>query len=186
MKPSRVSRFVLALAGAGCLAGCATKSLWVDQAFNEPAPNPNLSLFQSGPEGSTLVAYDELSERRAGIRRRAYYLEKYDPQTMPARKPPFVDPAKTNGMSPIPVLRPPVAFGLSQSTNLYAVAATNGPTFALCSRGATNSLCELPVYSDGFHRATQIALTPFAVAADALLVASVVGLIFWASSPGQF
>ncbi len=65
---------------------------------------------------------------------------------------------------------------------MYAVAATGGASFALYSKDHEIGKFDLPVYPDGFHRARQVLLTPFAVVADVTLVSAAVGLIMWAET----
>jgi hypothetical protein len=185
MKPASVIRFLFTLVGVLLVNGCVTGKLWQEKSFNEPAPDPKLCLFHAGQRNDVLVQYDELNERRGEVRRRAYFLYEYGQQSDSRKKPRFVGPAGTNQASPITIVVPPVPPALAQSTNLYAVVATNHGAFALCAQGRELSSHDLPVYPDGHHRASQILLTPLAVTADVVLVASVVGLIWWAANPGQ-
>jgi hypothetical protein len=183
----RLATPALIAVGMAWLNGCATQQLWEDTSFNQPAPDPNLRLFHSGKRSDVLVEYDELRDRTGAIRRRAFFLYKHEARTDPVRtKPRFVNPGATNQVTSIAILPPPAPVGLAGKTNLYAVARTNSPVFSLYSSGREISAHELPTYSDGFHRTTQILLTPLAVTADAVLVASVVGLIWLSSGTHQY
>src|SRR6185295_18563276 len=85
---SRWLRVLISVAGCIVLTfatGCATAEkyslthrLWANgelRKFNEPAPKPNVQLFDATNRADVLVQYDALSEKRSGAQRRACYLE---------------------------------------------------------------------------------------------------------------
>lgn len=157
-----------------CCSGCVTKRLWEEKEFNEPSPQPNLQLYYSDQKRDVLVTYDELRESSSSVYRRGYYLNEFAKTRAKHPKPTFVDSRETNNLQQIPVVtkidttRP--------TTNSYAVLHDDGQ-FSVTLNGARTGPFELPVYQSGFQQAAQIALTPAAVVADTVIVASVVGAI---------
>ena len=159
--------------------GCATHALWTKtelDAWNQPAVNGTVQLFDAGQQKDLLVVYDEYSERHDAVRSRAYFLNQNDPRVAQGRKPRFTTvPAETN-LPPLPVL-----FMAPLSTNspetVYAVLATNRQSFTLYAGGRRTNH-NLPVYNDGRGQTYRIALTPVAVVADLTIVGGVLGCFF--------
>ena len=68
------------------LTGCKTVEkhsltyrLWDNgdlRKWSEPAPNPNLAIFEATNSADLLVQYDAFSEKHSVIKRRAYYLRR--------------------------------------------------------------------------------------------------------------
>jgi hypothetical protein len=152
--------------------GCVTKRLWEEKAFNEPSPQPNLQLYYSEQKNDVLAVYDELREPSSSVTRRSYYLNAARAST---GKPLFVDPRETNQLQQIQVVAKKVTELPHLHTNNYAVVGES--TFSVRMNGVDKGPYELPVYPSGLHQGTQIALTPLAIVADTVIVASVVGAI---------
>ncbi|MDB6058469.1 MAG: hypothetical protein JWO95_2313 [Verrucomicrobiales bacterium] len=153
--------------------GCVTKRLWEEKAFNEPSPQPNLQLYYSEAKHDVLVVYDELHERSSSVIRRGYYLNGHRSNV---GKPLFIDRPATNQLQQIPMFVKTNAEILHVNTNIYAVLGEPA-TFSLTVNGVQKGPYELPVYPSDFHQGTQIALTPLAVIADTVIIASVAGAI---------
>ncbi len=152
--------------------------------FSEPAPNPNLALFETTNHGDVLVQYDAFSEKRSTVKRLAYYLPPNQARTDPGTKPKLVNPSVADGMRPIPVL--PAQAGLTHQApepSAYAVVTKEGRGFTLYWPTESASAFDLPVYAEASGTPTRVMLTPFAVAGDIVVVgtaATVVGFILWA------
>ena len=205
MKHARkiLARFSLALALAGLLflgTGCTTVEkyslthrLWDNgdlRKWSEPAPNPDLALFAATNAADVLVQYDALSEKRSAVKRRAYYLQENEARVAGGKKPRFVNSSQAAGLTPIPVLKwdsgntnsPPDLAG-------YAVTAEDGRRFDLYPSTGRRETHDLPVYPESSGTPMRVALTPFAVAGDTLMVAGVVvfiGIIVLAESHTSF
>ena len=180
MKFACASQLTLLAANMLLLNGCITKQLWQQQAFCEPASPPNLQLSFDRQRKDVLVQYDEISERSYKTRHRAYFLYQNLQRLENRQKSRFVSPIAS--LMPLQILAPEQSSGLYLDQELYAISATNSPSFALYSKGQELGSYDLPVYRDGVQRAGQIALTPLAVTADVVLVSSVIGFIFWAET----
>ena len=155
--------------------------------FSEPAPNPNLALFETSDGRDVLVEYDALSEKRPTIQRRAYYLRQNHEAIASGSKPKFLKPLPDVGLKRIEILP------LNTGTNLLllpGVAACvipnpGGHRFTLHRPKEADVTFELPVYSETSGTITRIVLTPLAVAGDTVMVggvAVVVGFILWVQS----
>jgi hypothetical protein len=190
----KIGRLAGASAGLLFLAtGCETvekysltHKLWATSdlsRYSEPAPNVNLALFDAADHHDVLVQYDAMSDKHCAIKRRAYFLEPNRQRVPTAQKPLFVDPATATGLRPIP-LESAVDHGPTNapSSTDYARLAKEGREFTLHRSGATPETFELPVYLENPGTCARVALTPFAVAGDAVMVggvAAVVGLVGW-------
>jgi hypothetical protein len=193
MKHARnsLSQFSMGLALAGLLflgTGCTTVQkyslthrLWDNgdlRKWSEPATNPDLILFRAANGADVLVQYDALSEKRSAVKRRAYYLQENSARVAGGKKPHFVNPSQAAGLTPIPVLK-----WDSVNTNAppdfaeYAVTAEDGWRFDLYPSTGRRETHDLPVYPESSGTAARIALTPFAVAGDTVMVAGVVALV---------
>ena len=155
--------------------GCATHALWNKtslDAFNQPADEPHLQLFEWPPQSDLLAVYNEYSERSDAIRTRAYFVGQNQKRVEQRRRPRFVSIKRLHDLTPVPVCittNSPPAF--------FALLATNHQSFTLYSGAHSVGSHELPVYNDGKARLARIALTPVAVAADLTIVGGVVG--YW-------
>lgn len=178
MHPFKLGTLALALL---LLNGCVTRKLWEEHAFRQPATPANLTLAFDPRRQDVLVCYDEFSDRSFKTRPRAFYLSRNRARLEAGRKPIFVTPGHAANLAAVPwqtIEPPPLA---DPANELQAVLTGTGDGFTLYS--GTNEVGEyhLPVYADGVQRTGQILLTPFAVTADIITAATVVGLIAWAS-----
>jgi hypothetical protein len=158
--------------------GCVTHKLWTASAldeWNEPAPNPNLRLFEDTRRNDLLVVYSEFSERHSATCTRAFYLQQnLKPLAHHARLH-FVNAHAAAGLAPVPVFCPaPTA----PPGGIYAVATTNMVAFAVFSDHKETGTYELPVYADGVGQRERIALTPVAVTIDATIIGGAAGCLF--------
>jgi hypothetical protein len=152
--------------------------------WSEPAPNPNLALFESTNSTDVLVQYDAFSEKHSKVKRCAYYVHPNQARIDAGTKPELVKPSEADGMKPIPVL-------LTQGTltnqppklPAYAVVTREGRGFTLYRSMGSESAFDLPVYVETSGTPTRVVLTPFALAGDTVMVggvAAVVGFLLWA------
>jgi hypothetical protein len=157
--------------------GCVTKHLWESgdlEAWNQPAANPNLHIFQATPGNDLLVVYDEYGERRDAARTRAYWLNENQKLTDQHRMPHFVSTNSISCLTAVPVLL--AATNQTQMpTPPYAMVETNGQSFTLYSDSGTASQHDLPVYNDGKGKVEKFVLTPLATGADLTIVGGVIG-----------
>lgn len=152
-----------------------TPRLWNSgdlQTFCEPAPKPNLKISRADAKADFLVEYDEVCEGSETIRRRAFFLEANLAAIQERRRPHFINmPANpTTGISI------GAADGKTNS-DWYVSIGTDPAYFSIHSAGKVLGPYQLPVYDTGSGRAKKIALTPFALVGDAVLVGSVLGLV---------
>ena len=187
----------IALAGLVlALTGCETVEkysltyrLWDNgewRNFNQPAPSPNLALFNTTNQPDVLVEYDALSEKRSTVERQAYYLEQNEPRVTAGKKPKLVGLSAADGMKPIPVLPTQSAVGdLPPESETYAVTSREGRGFTLHKPADPEATFDLPVYPETAGTPIRVVLTPFAVAGDTVmvgLVAAFVGFLLWVQS----
>lgn len=184
---------LLALACVLLLSGCKsiqnhslTYRLWDDgvgRRYNDPAPNPQLSLYASPTNGDILVQYYASSENSSGLVRRSYYLNVNARRVASGKQPEWVKPPLRGDLRPIPVL-----LAVAGSTNPpppprpYATVMEEGRSFVVHNSSGTSNSFELPVYLEQSGIGSQIALTPFAVAGDTLMVGGLVAFatfLFW-------
>lgn len=162
--------------------GCVTKALWTNgnlEAWNEPANDANLRLFEGGKRNDLLVVYNEYSERSGVTYARAYWLGKNEKRLEEHRMPYFVSTNVALRLSAVPVFNaPPEESG--PTPEFYALLTTNQQSFALYSGTAQISSHDLPDYNDGRGRIEKAALTPLAVTADLTLVGGVLGYFYLA------
>jgi hypothetical protein len=182
----------LLLLGTGCETVekySLTYRLWDNSEwrnFNQPAPSPNLALFNPTNKTDVLVEYDALSEKRSTVERHAYYLEENEPRVAAGKKPNLVGLSAADGMAPIPVLpTESVVSNLPPESATYAVASREGRRFTLHTPADPDATFDLPVYPETAGTPTRVVLTPFAVAGDTVMVgvvAAVVGFLLWVQS----
>ncbi len=172
------------------LTGCEsslTYKLWTNGEFRryyEPASNPCLQLFHDVNQGDVLVAYDEAHETRSAIRRRAYYVNRNRLRLEAGQKPRFVNANRAAGLKPVAFVHETTSPSLLDSETVQAVVATNGQRFTLSGDFGGHTY-QLPVYQDQSGFAGRVALTPFTVTGDILIVAgmaAVVAALVWAES----
>src|ERR1039457_587181 len=88
------------------IGGCATNALWNKtqlDAWNEPADNSKLQLFDASQQKDFLVIYEEYSERHDSTRTRAYFLNQNEKRVEQGRKPHFVSAQLSRDLLSIPV-----------------------------------------------------------------------------------
>jgi hypothetical protein len=164
------------------LGGCATHALWTGanlDAYKEPTATPDLRLFDAKKENDLLVVYTEYSERNDTMRIRAYLLNQNEERIKQNKRPHFVSVKLMNSLPSVPVFHAPVEPGTNFSQMLYAVISTNNQSFTLYSDNREIGSHDLPVYNDGRGRLDRIALTPFAMTADLVIVSGFLGCCFF-------
>ena len=182
----------LLLLGTGCQTVerySLTYRLWDNEdlrKWSEPAPNPNLALFETTNRTAVLVQYDALSEKRSTVLRRTFYLYPNQARIASATKPKWVKPSLADGMKPIAVLpAQSAATNRPPALSAYAVVSKEAREFTLYWPRELKETFALPVYAETSGTPTRVLLTPFAVAGDAVLVgvvAGVVGFLMWIES----
>jgi hypothetical protein len=175
------------------LTGCETVEkysltyrLWDNEdlrKWSEPAPNPNLALFEATNHADVLIQYDAFSEKRAAVMRHSYYLHLNQARIEAGTKPALLKPSAADGLKPIPVLPGPGTL-TNQALGLpaYATVTREGRAFTLVHPPEPPTTFDLPVYADTSGTPTRAALTPFAVVGDTVmvcLVSSVVAFFLW-------
>jgi len=152
--------------------------------FSEPAPNPNLALFEATNHPEVLVQYDAFSEKHSTVRRCSYYLYLNRARIDAGTKPELVKPSELGGMKPIPVLITKGALtNHTPGLSAYAVVTKEGRGFTLYRPMESESTFDLPAYTETSGTPTRIVLTPFAVAGDTVMAGAaiaVVGFLLWA------
>jgi hypothetical protein len=177
-----VAVFVLLLTGCTAVEKYSlTYRVWDNDDWrksSEPAPNPNLALFEATNHADVLVQYDAFSEKHSTVERHAYYLHPSQARTDAGTKPELVKPSVADGMKPIPVL-PAQGALTNQPPDLpaYAVVTKEGRRFTLYRPMEPESAFDLPVYAETSGTPTRIVLTPFAVAGDTVMVGAAVAVV---------
>jgi hypothetical protein len=154
--------------------------------WSEPAPNPNLAICEATNGTDLLVQYDAFSEKHSVIKRRAYYLQRNETRIAAGKKPKLASLAVADGMKPIAVLPAQVAVtNLPPGPAAYAIVTKEERGFTLYRPPQPAATFDLPVYAETSGTPTRIALTPFAVAGDTVMVgvlAAGVGFLLWVQS----
>ena len=187
--PLRLIRVGLMLLLTGCETVekySLTYRLWDNEDlsnYSSPAPNPNLALFETTNPANVLVQYDALGEKHTAVTRRSYYLWPNQARVAEGKKPRWVKPAVAEGMKPIPVMScPDLATNLPPEQTAYAETTQEGRGFSLSRPPEPKETYDLPVYPETYGTTTRLALTPFAVAGDTVMVCgvgAVVGFFLW-------
>jgi hypothetical protein len=160
--------------------GCATNALWNKtdlDAWNEPAHDTDVRLFDAPHKKDFLVVYGEYSERHDSVRPRAYFLSRNQDRVAQGRKPHFVSTRCSDKLQPVQTFHIPPEPSTNFSQTRYAVMASNQQSFAIFS-GAEKKEYSLAVYNDGRAQKVRIALTPVAVTADLTIVGGFLGCWF--------
>lgn len=160
--------------------GCATDALWNKtdlDAWNEPAQNPDVHLFDARHKRDFLVVYDEYSERHDSVHPRAYFLNRNQDRVAQGRKPHFVSTRCSDKLQPVQTFQTPPESNTNLSQTSYAVMASNQQSFTILS-GAEKKEYNLAVYNDGRAQKVRIALTPVAVTADLTIIGGFLGCWF--------
>jgi len=161
--------------------GCATHALWTEtslDAFNEPADESGLRVFNAERKKDWLVVYDEYSERSDSIYTRAYFLNANQKRIEQRRCPDFVSTNSVRGLKPVPIFLAMNAPSTNPSPSFYVLAQTNNLSFTLYDGTKSSGSYTLPVYNDGKARVVRTALTPASVAADVTIVGGILGCWF--------
>jgi hypothetical protein len=185
-------RFVAAgllLLGTGCETVekySLTYRLWDNddlRKWSEPAPNPNLALFEATQGADILVQYDAMSEKHSAVVRRSYYLQQNAERVAAGKKPQLIRSPVPDRIRAIPVL--PAQGDVSQppaELPSYAVLTNGGRAFTLYRPLKSEATFDFPVYAETSGTPTRLMLTPLAVAGDTVMVgvgAAVVGFFVW-------
>jgi hypothetical protein len=170
------------------LTGCETVKeyslsykLWSNSemsSFAEPASDPRLALFANRGGEDVLVQYDETSEKKERIRRRAYFLEPNTERIAQHKKPRFVDPQGIATMNPVPQSQTRAGVtNVGPGQTSLAAWSENGRDFSLLRNGEVEGPFALPVYRESNGTLVRVTLTPFAVAGDTVMVGMVAAVI---------
>jgi hypothetical protein len=154
---------LLMLSQSGC-----TYMLWSDQnyqSFHQPAPSPDLHLYEPKKQNDILVVYKEQSERTERIYTRAYWLNRNQIRVTDQCQPFFINKKAARNLPAVPVLDSMPANERS-SQNYYALSGTN-QSFTLFLGTREMGSYSLPAYDAGRPVAEKIALTPVTMTADA-------------------
>ncbi|HEY2082310.1 MAG TPA: hypothetical protein VGI88_05955 [Verrucomicrobiae bacterium] len=188
MKTKHIVQFAFGLLLIALTNGCVTKGLWENgnlEAWNQPAANPNLRLFEAKPSGDLLVVYDEYAERHDVTRTRAFWLNENEKLLAERHMPHFSGTNSTAGFASVPVF----LTGTNQSSfppPPYAIVDMTGRSFTLyLNDGATVSY-DLPYYNDGQGKVEKFVLTPLAIAGDATVVGALIGYAYIAGESSGY
>jgi hypothetical protein len=181
MNSSRMAWRILFLPLLIFSSGCATHALWTKttlDAFNEPADDARLRVFDAERKKDWLVVYDEHSERNDSTRTRAYFLNQNQKRIEQRRRPDFVSTNSMRGLKPVPVFRVMNAPKINSSPSFYVLAETNNLSLVLYDGTKQLGSYALPVYNDGEASVVRTALTPVTAVADVTIVGGVLGYWF--------
>ena len=163
------------------MTGCdsLTGRLWgrdLGENDYQAAQEPDLKLSQTPDRKDVLVQYDEMRDKDAKIRHRAYFLYADDEIIKSGKKPRFLTAAAASKVQGAP-LTIGYATNLSPAggMTLRAVLAEDKHHFTLVSNGSEIGTYQLPDYTR-HNPCAQVALTPAAVTGDVIICASVVGI----------
>ncbi len=135
-------------------SGCATQQRWTKSGSNDwntPTVSTNLRLFDAKSQGDILVVYDEYSGWNDSVRTRAFFLKQNEARILHDRAPHFVSTNLAGSFPPIPVISTaadPKLSAKNQVPGLFAVAATDEPSFTIYSGTRELNSYQLPVYQD--------------------------------------
>jgi hypothetical protein len=145
--------------------------------FNEPAPEPKITLCEAPGRGDVLVQYDASSEKSSVVKRQAYYLWANHERILTKQKPKFIKTSNSEGLRPIPVFDATASNSLASAGTQYAVAAPDNRSFTLYQQDGTSETFDLPIYQQSYGTITRVALTPVAVVGDAAMVGGVAAFV---------
>lgn len=185
MKIANFPRLIFLLLPLAFGSGCATATLWSNlENNNGPNQDADLRLYEAKQQKDLLVIYDEHSERKDAVRRRAYFLNAERDRLRRRQQPHFVSTNLAGQFPPVPVFKVLPGTNTGSAPLLYALYSTNTQSFMLYSNGCAAGQHDLPEYDDPVTRRERIALTPLTVPVDLTLVG---GCIFlWAWGAGCF
>jgi hypothetical protein len=157
---------VLALFSAGCASG----SLWEEQAWR-PSDAPDLALAVNSSTQDLLVQYNERIEDTKHSRRRAYWLFASTNIDGSVGTPVFVKPELRAGLTPIPVLEEPPATNVPPVRGYLAVTTPAEQGFDLYWDGGFLGRYYLPTYLESPRPTVwRVVATPFAALGDVSVV----------------
>jgi hypothetical protein len=168
-----IARTAILLAALTALTGCATPALWAKRTY-QPAEHPHLMLGLAPSGTNVLVCYDERGGKSLKSHRRAYWLFVYTARMNKHPKPRFTDPSICLHLNPVAVFDPEQT-NTPRFAGYYATAGPDSRSFRLCRDGQEAGIFSLPVYSAAAPASFwRIALTPVAVATDAVIVSAAI------------
>jgi hypothetical protein len=177
---------------SGCETGypSLTCAVWKSESlrnFHEPADDPRVAVYVSKQPRDLLVAYDEVSERRNHLRRRAFYAEANLARLQAGKRPRYVSVSRTNGLQLLPVGTfsavagevpgPGMPGGDGVPAGAAAWISADGRTCLLVTEAGERLEFELPTYVLPGATALRVALTPLAVVGDTAAAAAVVAFV---------
>ena len=168
------------------LTGCFTPALWKESALVnhfEPARDARVQLFAKPDHTDVLVLYDETREERDSVRRRAFFLQLNVKKLQERKRPQFANPAAAAKLEPVPLIGPDATGTNALPGQLQVRLSKDGHQFTLLEHGAERGPCDLPVYPSPATTTARVLLTPLAVAGDAAIVGSLLGLIWLCHGP---
>lgn len=172
------TKLALLLVGLSFATGCSTSQVWNEHRPGDArrgSAEPELQLFLTPDRRDVLVTYFESKDGTRGRVPRAYYARANAARLRNSLKPEFAPPSAAAGLQPIP-LDPPVpnftTSALSRGSGLRARLSSSDHGFTLTERGRELEYYPLPLYETAAADIRKVALTPFAVASDALAVAA--------------
>ena len=160
--------------------GCATNALWNKtdlDAWNEPAQNADVRLFNARNKKDFLVVYDEYSERNDSIHTRAYFLNQNQKRVEQGQRPHFVSTRRAGKLPPVSLFQTLPESNTNFAQAIFAVISTNKQSFTIYSDKEKTDY-SLAVYNDGRGQISRMALTPVAVTADLTIVGGILGCWF--------
>ena len=173
---SRVVLLLLPLLAGGCV----TNALWNKtdlDAWNEPAQNADVHLFDARHKKDFLVVYDEYSERHDSTHTRAYFLNHNQKRVAQGQKPHFVGTPLSHKLPPLPIFQTRPESNTNFWPTIFAVISPDKQSFTIYS-GEEKTDYSLAVYNDGRGQRYRIALTPVAVTVDLTIVGGILGCWF--------
>ena len=158
-----------------------TGHLWDETGganHSEPAPYPNMRLYQAADHKDFLVLYDEVHMNDVVIKRRAYLLKTNEKRIEAGRRPHFLSAPDTASLQAVTILTNSAAeTNVVPAAGLVAVLQPDQRHFTLVSNGGEIGVFYLPAYVNQGDRAWRVAATPFTVTADVAIYAGVVALV---------
>ncbi len=164
---------LLAALGGGCQAvedNSLTYRLWDkgNISFCQPAPKPELALFDAPGQKDILVEYNALSDSHVQVTRLAYFMQAGEARIQRGKAPHFIKPGPLGDFRPI---------ASQAATNDYFLAGKDGKSFTLFRQNQPPEQHNLPFYQDDHWSVTRVALTPLAVTGDAVIVGACAGVM---------
>ena len=172
------AKSALLLLGLSLASGCTTSQVWNDHRAGDVirgSAEPELQLFLTPDRRDVLVTYLETREGKNTRVPRAYYARANATRLRNNLKPEFAPPSAAARLQPIPLdaLIPNfTTSALTRGSGLRARLSSSGHGFALTEQGRDLESYPLPLYETPAADFRKAALTPFAVATDALIIAA--------------